>query len=74
MEDVEPERGKPVGLGVGSDEAGAEGAGGAVSAGEGAVDAARATGAVRSTELVPSASAVHHIDLNELLPECSDDV
>ncbi|MFI7359488.1 hypothetical protein ACIBTP_36835 [Streptomyces avidinii] len=26
-----------------------------------------------STVLVPSASAVNHFDLNDLLPECSDD-
>ncbi|MBT2402860.1 MULTISPECIES: hypothetical protein [unclassified Streptomyces] len=29
--------------------------------------------AVSSTVLVPSASAVNHFDLNDLLPECSDD-
>ncbi|MFE2529326.1 hypothetical protein ACFXEL_34440 [Streptomyces sp. NPDC059382] len=74
VEDVEPERGKSVGLGVGNDdEDGAEGEEGVVPAGEGAVDAARATGAVRSTALVPSASAVNHFDLNDLLSERGDD-
>ncbi|MFD9478362.1 hypothetical protein [Streptomyces nojiriensis] len=57
----------------GDDEEGAEGEGSLVPAGEGAADAARATGAVRSTVLVPSASAVNHFDLNDLLPERSDD-
>ncbi|MER7826983.1 hypothetical protein ABTX85_30990 [Streptomyces sp. NPDC096097] len=68
------ERGKSEGLGVGGDgEDEAEGGGSVVAAGEGAADAARAVGAVSSTVLVPSASAVNHFDLNDLLPECSDD-
>ncbi|WP_327286525.1 MULTISPECIES: hypothetical protein [unclassified Streptomyces] len=71
---MEPERGKSEGLGVGGDdEDEAEGEGSVVPAGEGAADAARAVGAVSSTVLVPSASAVNHFDLNDLLPECSDD-
>ncbi|MFE2284372.1 hypothetical protein ACFXDJ_09380 [Streptomyces sp. NPDC059443] len=68
------ERGRPEGLGVGgADEDEAEGEGSGVPAGEGAADAARAAGAVRSTVLVPSASAVNHFDLNDLLPERGDD-
>lgn len=66
------ERGRPEGLGVGGDDE-AEGEGSLVLAGEGAADAARAAGAVSSTVLVPSASAVNHFDLNDLLPERSDD-
>ncbi|MFF5491817.1 hypothetical protein [Streptomyces virginiae] len=63
---------KSEGLGAGGDDE-AEGEGSDMPAGEGAADAARAAGAVKSTVLVPSASAVNHLDLNDLLPECSDD-
>lgn len=68
------ERGKSEGLGVGGDdEDEAEGEGSVVPAGEGAADAARAAGAVSSKVLMPSASAVNHFDLNDLLPERSAD-
>ncbi|MFG2880644.1 hypothetical protein ACGFYU_37480 [Streptomyces sp. NPDC048337] len=72
-EGVEPERGKSEGLGVGGDDEDEAEGEGSVLAGEGAADAARAAGAVSNTVLVPSASAVNHFDLNDLLPECSDD-
>ncbi|MET9963874.1 hypothetical protein ABZ128_33180 [Streptomyces sp. NPDC006326] len=70
---MEPERGKPEGLGVGGDDDDEAEGEGSVPAGEGAADAARAAGAVSSTVLVPSASAVNHFDLNDMLPKCSDD-
>ncbi|OKK16276.1 hypothetical protein AMK16_26855 [Streptomyces sp. CB00455] len=63
------ERGKPEGLLGVEDEAEGEGEGSLVPTGEGAADAARAAGAVSSTVLAPSASAVNHFDLNDLLPE-----
>ncbi|MFJ3203658.1 hypothetical protein [Streptomyces sp. NPDC086989] len=72
-EGVEPERDNSEGLGVGGDDEDEAEGEGRVSAGEGAADAARAVGAVSSTVLVPSASAVNHFDLNDLLSECSDD-
>ncbi|MFD6936673.1 hypothetical protein ACFWAP_11055 [Streptomyces goshikiensis] len=68
------ERGKSEGLGVGgADKDDAEGEGSVVPAGKGAADAARAAGAVSSTVLMPSAIAVNHFDLNDLLSERSDD-